>query len=152
MLRVTVVGIDDLSSGKWCASSVQHRDASHLVDRSSNPTSSARTLPLAATRRTALAALLPQLIGDAKAAREHHQGIDRARCAAVLARAYKLTGEPSAYRSLLCTAAYASAQAGNRAQAVELLDEAGNSANVNIYRIGVYDTLGELGRAGVAAV
>ncbi|GAB3404172.1 helix-turn-helix domain-containing protein [Flindersiella endophytica] len=60
----------------------------------------------------------------------------------------------AACSSLLCTAAYASAQASDRERAVELLDEAEsavggepNAASVNIYRIGIFNTLGEPGRA-----
>jgi transcriptional regulator with XRE-family HTH domain len=74
------------------------------------------------------------------------------------------SGEPEprilgSYGSLLCTAAYSSAQNGSRTQAVELLDEAEsaarrlarlgvevpdfNTANVRVYRIGVSNALGD---------
>lgn len=69
----------------------------------------------------------------------------------------------AAYGSLLCTAAYASAQRGNRAEALDLVCEAEQAAvrlgdcrpgtsvfgstNVAVYRIGIHTTLGEAGVA-----
>ncbi|GAA0919004.1 helix-turn-helix domain-containing protein [Virgisporangium aurantiacum] len=69
-------------------------------------------------------------------------------------------GALAAYGSLLCTAAYSSAQRGNHAQAVELIDEAAEAAerlttphlsagvafsptNVNIYKIAIFTALGD---------
>jgi transcriptional regulator with XRE-family HTH domain len=78
------------------------------------------------------------------------------------------SGEPAAgllatYGSLLCTAAYTTAQHGNRHQALELITEAGTAAtrlggaraphtpfspaNVTIYQIGVHTALGDAGTA-----
>lgn len=70
----------------------------------------------------------------------------------------------AAYGSLLCTAAYSSAQQGSHSQAIQLIDEATRVAtrhshttpdvgepfglaNVAIYKIGIYTTLGETGAA-----
>jgi tetratricopeptide (TPR) repeat protein len=69
-------------------------------------------------------------------------------------------GVLAAYGSLLCTAAYSSAQRGNHAQAIELIDEAADAAgrlttphlsagiafsptNVSIYKIAIFTTLGD---------
>ncbi|WP_170177670.1 helix-turn-helix domain-containing protein [Thermomonospora umbrina] len=78
-------------------------------------------------------------------------------------------GEPgdgllAAYGAMLCTAAYSSAQHGQRAQALDLIEEAGkaadrmttprrtgsgpfSAANVGVYRIGIHTVLGEPGVA-----
>lgn len=69
----------------------------------------------------------------------------------------------SCYGSLLCTAAYTSAQGGDRERAIDLIDEAASaskrlgdrptggalfsSTNVAVYRIGIHHSLGEPGRA-----
>ena len=78
------------------------------------------------------------------------------------------SGEPApgllaTYGSLLCTAAYTTAQRGNRHQAIELITEAETAAtrlsgaqaphspfsriNVGIYQIGVHTALGDAGAA-----
>jgi hypothetical protein len=69
----------------------------------------------------------------------------------------------TAYASLLCTAAYAASQSGDRDRALDLITEASAAADrtpgagpfgpaqIRIYRIGIHNALGESGAALAAA-